>query len=284
MTTWMFCRDPFRARRPDEHWAPEAQAAQSRGDAVVYVDHDAWVDGDIVAACRQIDGDLDNVIYRGWMVHPDRYRQLADLLADRGTTLATSADQFQGAHHLPCWWEQLGDHTADSTWTRSDLIVDFDAAVAALGERGATAAVVRDWSKSEKHRWVDAMWIPDLTDLAHAHQVATTFRELRGDRFDGGWVIRNFEHFVGNEARSWWVDGRCVLVGPHPDHPDDDVEFTVDDLSVIAANVAACGFRLSTVDVARDTSGRLRVVELGDGQVSDRPSTTDAALFIDAVS
>ncbi|WP_260190397.1 ATP-grasp domain-containing protein [Actinophytocola gossypii] len=41
--------------------------------------------------------------------------------------------------------------------------------------------------------------------------------------------------------------------------------------------VAGLGLPFATVDLARREDGRWRVVELGDGQVSDRPATVAPA-------
>jgi hypothetical protein len=69
-----------------------------------------------------------------------------------------------------------------------------------------------------------------------------------------------------------WVDGVCRLVGPHPDTPDDAPPAGID-LTRVASLLAPLRLRFVTVDLARRTDGVWRVVELGDGQVSDRPST-----------
>ncbi|MEV0074714.1 MULTISPECIES: ATP-grasp domain-containing protein [unclassified Amycolatopsis] len=34
--------------------------------------------------------------------------------------------------------------------------------------------------------------------------------------------------FTSAEARTWWVDGACRLVGPHPDTPDDLPDTDID--------------------------------------------------------
>jgi hypothetical protein len=105
--------------------------------------------------------------------------------------------------------------------------------------------------------------------------VAARFRQLREDEFTGGFVLRRFEHFAGAEVRTWWVDGVCRLVGPHPDTPEDNPPADPD-LSPIAPLIAALGLPFVTVDLTRRTDGVWRVVEVGDGQVSDRPITTTA--------
>jgi hypothetical protein len=80
-------------------------------------------------------------------------------------------------------------------------------------------AVLRDYVKSMKHYWHEAAYIPDVADHAAAWQVAARFRELRGDEFTGGFVLRRFEEFTSAEARTWWAGGTCRLVTAHPDTP-----------------------------------------------------------------
>ena len=104
---------------------------------------------------------------------------------------------------------------------------------------------------------------------AAARRVAERLRELRGDDLVGGLVVRRSERFTGAEARTWWVGGRCALVTAHPDTPDERPE------GVDAAFV--------TVDPVGRDAGVRRVVELGDGQVSDRPSSIPAADLVGAL-
>jgi hypothetical protein len=124
-----------------------------------------------------------------------------------------------------------------------------------------------------KHYWHEAAFIPDLADTHAAWVVASRLRQLRDDDFTGGFVLRRFEQFTSVEARTWWVNGACRLVGPHPDTPDDTPPADLD-LSTIAPPVAALRLPFVSVDLARRADGVWRVIELGDGQVSDRPATT----------
>jgi hypothetical protein len=50
--------------------------------------------------------------------------------------------------------------------------------------------VLRDYVKSMKHYWHEAAYIPDTVGHAAAWKVAARFRELRGDEFTGGFVLR----------------------------------------------------------------------------------------------
>ncbi|MFE7526153.1 ATP-grasp domain-containing protein [Kitasatospora sp. NPDC057542] len=80
------------------------------------------------------------------------------------------------------------------------------------------------------------------------------------------------------EARVWWLDGRPVLVGPHPDAPRQAVE---PDLTEVPALVRRLGCRFVTTDLASRADGSgWRVVEVGDGQVSDLPRGIDASALL----
>lgn len=85
-------------------------------------------------------------------------------------------------------------------------------------------------------------------------------------------MLRRFERFVSTEVRTWWVDGECRLVGPHPDTPR-DMPATDPDLDEVAPLIAGLRLPFVTADLALRADGEWRLVELGDAQVSDRPST-----------
>lgn len=83
------------------------------------------------------------------------------------------------------------------------------------------------------------------------------------------------------EARTWWVDGECRLVTAHPDAPDDVA--LEPHLDAFAPLVAALGLPFVTLDMVLRDDGPWRVVELGDGQVSDQPASTPAGALVDGL-
>lgn len=270
--------NPLRPRRPDDHFAPEAHAARAAGINVAVVDHDALTRDDPQGGVAAVPAG-GVAVYRGWMLRSDQYAAFADALAARGVTLRTSGDQYRRAHELPGWYHRLAPVTPTSTWTTSAERTAFDQARIRLG---SGAAVLRDYTKSMKHHWHEATFIPDLTDPTPAWQIAARFLELRADDFTGGFVLRTFEHFTTAEVRTWWINGACTLVGAHPDTPD-DLPPTNLDLSTLTPLVAALDLPFVTVDLARRDDGIWRVIELGDGQVSDRPTTISPHDFVAAL-
>ncbi|MET8122565.1 ATP-grasp domain-containing protein [Micromonospora sp. NPDC005189] len=270
--------NPLRPRRPDDHFAAEAQAARAVGIDVAVVDHDALTRDDPQGGVAAVPAG-GVAVYRGWMLRSDQYSAFAEALAARGVILRTSGDQYRRAHELPGWYDRLAPVTPISTWTTSAERTAFDQARIRLG---SGAAVLRDYTKSMKHHWHEATFIPDLTDPTPAWHVAARFLELRADDFSGGFVLRAFENFTTAEVRTWWINGACALVGAHPDTADDLPPSDLD-LSTLTPLVAALDLPFVTVDLARRDDGVWRVIELGDGQVSDRPTTISPHDFVAAL-
>ena len=272
--------DPMRPRRPDPHFADEAAAAREMGADVAVVDHDAVEGAGVVEAAheavRRVPPAAD-VVYRGWMLPTSRYALLEEALARGGTHLRTSAAQYRRAHELPGWYSALDLFTPETCWTTGS---EWDAVARCLDGLGSGAAVLRDWTKSLKHHWEEAAFLPDVHDEVASQRVVERFLELRGDAFDGGFVLRRYEEFEGPEVRSWWVGGRSRLTTPHPDTPDDHPDVPPEVLADLEPAVATLGLPFVTVDLVRRSDGVWRVVELGDGQVSDRPSSCPAEQLV----
>ncbi|MEU8241051.1 ATP-grasp domain-containing protein [Actinoplanes missouriensis] len=271
--------DVLRPRRPDEHFAAEADAARAAGIDVAVVDHDALARGeDAGRAVARVPAGTD-AVYRGWMLNSARYAAMAGALAARGVSLRTSPRQYRQAHELPGWYDAVSDHTPESVWTDGDSRPAFTRACVQLQDG---PAVLRDWTKSMKHHWQEAAYVPELADSDAAWQVAARLRELRGDDFTGGFVIRRFEAFTGAEVRTWWTGGDCRLITAHPDTAEVPPPADLD-VTAVGAAISALGLPFVTADLTRHEDGRWRLVEIGDGQVSDRPRTTPAHDLIRAL-
>lgn len=270
--------DPAAPARPDPHFFDEAEAARALGIAVAVVDHDL-----LGRAGCETDGvrrvPAGTALYRGWMLAGERYAAFARALTARGATLRTDAAAYRRAHELPGWYAALAAHTPASLWTDGASLAELRACCARLG---AGPAVLRDFVKSAKYEWAEACFIPDVADAVAVERVARRLVELRGDDFAGGFVLRRFERFRGAEVRSWWVDGECRLLTAHPDTPDALPPPELD-VALFAPAMVALASPFATLDLAQNADGQWRVIEAGDGQVSDRPTSLPAASFLAAI-
>ena len=97
-----------------------------------------------------------------------------------------------------------------------------------------------------------------MRDPAEAPAVIAEMREYRGE-IEGGICVRRVEEFVPESEQRYFV-----LLG---------IGCAASQGVAVPEIVQRCVERLPSkffsVDVARHTDGRLRVVEVGDGQVSD---------------
>ncbi|MEW2352738.1 ATP-grasp domain-containing protein [Spirillospora sp. NPDC029432] len=271
--TVIFCVDPLRPRRVDPHFAREAAAVRDHYGEIALIDHDALRHGDAEAAVRAVPRDLGPVWYRGWMLTSDEYAAMARLLKARGAFLLTHPEDYRRAHELPGWHDTFAGLTPQSVWrplAPGEDPGDLGELVRPL--RGGPA-IVKDYVKSRKHEWDEACYVPDVKNLSSLRGIVAKMLALQEDFLAGGLVVREYEPYDEyGEARVWWVDGEPALVGPHPDSPDLEPDPVLD---AVAPAVRTLGCRFITTDLACREDGAWRVVEVGDGQVSDLPSTVD---------
>jgi hypothetical protein len=187
------------------------------------------------------------VVYRGWMATADEYAALVRAIEQTGAVPLTSPREYLAAHHLPNWYPLLAEFTPETRVFPTDADL-----VAELRALDWGSYFVKDFVKSLKTGRGSV-----VRDPADAPAVVGELREYRG-RIEGGVCVRRVEEFVPDSERRYFVlrgVGYAGDGGPVPDA------------------VRACAERVPSpffsVDVVRRRDGVLRVVEVGDGQVSD---------------
>jgi ATP-grasp domain, R2K clade family 3 len=279
---FLFCADPLRPRRVDPHFEAQAQAVRDLDGQLALIDHDAVVAGRIAEAVARVPSGFGPAWYRGWMLRAEQYRAMEEALRARGCRLLVSGRDYRAGHELPGWidcFQHLTPQTVVLPMAQGTPPPDAERLARAVSGWSDGGFVIKDYVKSRKHEWPDACYAPDLTRLP---DVVARFVELQGEDLAGGLVIRRFEDFEHRELRVWWVDGEPVFAGPHPDDPEADIE-APGDLGDVRAAVRRLGCRFVTTDLVRRADGVRRVIEVGDGQVSDWPSGAEPALLYAAL-
>ncbi|MGW6710643.1 ATP-grasp domain-containing protein [Streptomyces sp. NPDC054956] len=283
-TTVLYCRDPLNERRVDAHFAAEARESRAAGAATALVDHDALLAGDPERAVARVPAGAGPLWYRGWMIPAEGYADLDAALRERGGELRVTPEAYRRAHELPGWYETFADLTPPSGWLPASpgQVPDPVRLAELAASLKSRAGIVKDYVKSRKHEWVEACHLPDLADPAAVHRVVSRFVELQGEDLAGGVVLRAFERFTAaegtaTEVRVWWRGAEPLLVTPHPDSPY--AEVAPPDLDQVRAAVRALDCSFVTTDLALREDGVWRVVEVGDGQVSDVHGEADRGAF-----
>lgn len=250
----LFPADSFRPRLPDEAYADEFAAAQSAGLTASLFNFEAFQEGTF--AHRGTILPEQPVLYRGWMLSLAEYERLYDFIMALGAKPVTAPQAYADCHHLPGWYPQVTDMTAETRIypESADVVADLAAA-------GWNGCFLKDFVKSLS---TDGGSV--VRELSQIPTVVDRMRKYRG-RIEGGICARRLEEYEpGSERRHFVWKGRAYSA-------DGDVPDLVHE---IARRIRHPFY---SVDVARRTDGVWRLIELGDGQVSDRKHWDCATFF-----
>jgi hypothetical protein len=237
--------DPFNKKVPDEAYAEEFLAAQAAGMASSLYSAEDFEFGDFKP--RPLFAEQEEIIYRGWMLSPDRYAQLLEAIGRKGAHAVTSVAQYRLCHYLPQWYPLCREFTPETIFVEQGA--DYSTAVA---DRHWTAFFVKDYVKSlTTNRGSVANSVGEISE------VVSLIEKYRG-HVEGGVCIRQFEQLAPNTEERYFVfRGKAYArTGTVPEI-----------VQAIAPRIRSPFF---SVDVVLSSNGMPRLIELGDGQVSDR--------------
>jgi hypothetical protein len=181
------------------------------------------------------------------MLGTDQYSQLCQAISSKGAMPVTSPENYAYCHHLPNWYQSCKDFTPETVFLRRDS--DFSAELSHLHW---PRFFVKDFVKSLTTSRGSVAETPE-----QVAEVVDLIEQYRG-KVEGGVCVRRFEALLPETEERYFVFagqayGRAGTVPPM--------------VQLLAARVPSPFF---TADVVSSKDGTLRLIELGDGQVSDR--------------
>lgn len=277
----LFPTDPLVSTKVDPDFADQADAASAAGLPWCLVDFEALVHEHAPArAARRVPEGTGPCLYRGWMLRPPRYAALAGALASKGAALVVSADAYAYGHHLPGWYADFREVTAQTVWTES---ADLDEAQEALARLPPGPALVKDYVKSAKHRWNEACFIPDVRDEAAALAVIRAFLDEQDGDLNGGFVLRTFRPYPahGVEAHTGMpcIDERRIFLWRGEPLRILGDEHRLVQAPALRGAITRLRSPFVSLDLARLAADTWEVVEVGDGQVSGLRDLDPARFF-----
>ncbi len=243
MLHFLFAADPLDPRVIDSHFHEQRVQVVRAGFSASLVP-DTTLEG--AGVLRGIPFGAQ-VVYRGWMIDKRQYMNLIAAVEQSGAVPYTSLDHYLLGHHLPNWYPLLRDLTAETVVLpeHADLLTE-------LRKLSWPGYFLKDYVKSLKTSAGSLISTPE-----EAPQVLEEMRRFRGV-IEGGICVRKKECFVPNtEVRYFSVAHRAYA-------PDGVVAPQI--VHEVAARIDSPFF---SIDVAQTEIGIARVVEIGDGQVSD---------------
>jgi hypothetical protein len=240
----LYPNSPLRAKQPDEQYAAEVVAVRDVGFDVSLFSLEDFQSGDFRAFPAL--PSASEILYRGWMLSTDEYERLVAAVSGVGARLAVDHAAYLASHHLPQWYAALADLTPETRTFPPDC--DLESELRALSW---SEFFIKDYVKSLKTSVGSRITKPEQVGA-----VVADMRRFRGV-IEGGFCVRRVESFLPDTERRYFVlDGV-----PHAQ--------TGDAPSIVHECAKRLRSRFYSVDVVQRADGRLRIVEVGDGQVSD---------------
>jgi hypothetical protein len=241
---FLFPADPINPRAVDEYFKPQAEVLGLGGYSLFSLES------------QRVHGRMpsgERVMYRGWMLNSDDYLLLTRLVEKAGGAMLTTPQQYLNAHHIPNWYPLVSDFTSETVVFPLERLnsAGFDL-VAELRNLGWEKFFLKDYVKSLKTAR------GALIDSAEDAPIVVALMEQFRGAIEGGLCVRKYEPGLRDEQRYFISNGeiRGVL----------NRESDMETLNSVAKRIDS---PLFSVDIAYDSHGRTRLVEIGDGQVSD---------------
>jgi hypothetical protein len=241
---FLFPSDPLTERRCDEMFEEQRAALQAADFSTSLISDAVFEGGDRLRGVNE----GATVAYRGWMLTPSQYDALEVAVTGAGASLLTTGEQYRLAHYLPNWYPLVAEFTSETRVFGVD-----DDLVGELRKLGWSRYFVKDYVKSLKTSTGAIIHSP-----AEITALLAEMARFRGE-IEGGVCVRRVEEFLSETERRYFVlHGKAYGADGDEKVPD-----------IVEAVAGRIGSPFYSVDAVERRDGALRIVEIGDGQVSD---------------
>lgn len=239
--------NPLNSREADEPYLEEYNTLKSAGIDCSLFDVDALKNNEFNPKPTLETG--ESVLYRGWMLNPENYKKLAALIEKKGATPVTDYYHYLKCHHITGWYALCRQFTPESVFFANDDELEKN-----LLSLSWDSYFIKDFVKSNTTERGSIARSP-----AEAIEIVKLIEQYRGE-IEGGIAVRRVEDYVDNtESRHFIMRGK--LYSPTTETPE-----------ILEAVMRLISAPFFSVDVIKRGDGEFRIVEIGDGQVSDRKS------------
>jgi hypothetical protein len=243
---FLFPSDYFNTKKVDEAFLDRVTCLRSVGFETSVISLDALASG--TSNISPLPDSGEKLIYQGWMMTPADYLQLTKVVKDAGADSFTSHDEYLTTHYLPNWYPLIRDLTPETRFFSVD-----DDLESALNGLGWNRFFIKDYVKSLKTS-VGAI----IEEPAAISTVVTEMQKFRGS-IEGGFCVRQVEDFIpATEKRYFVIHGKPFAALPNEEIPE-----------IVEECAKRINSQFFSVDAIARRDGCKRIVELGDGQVSD---------------
>jgi hypothetical protein len=189
----------------------------------------------------------ETILYRGWMLNPESYKKMNDFIQNHGGTLFTSPEDYEKSHHLDGWYELCKGLTAETICLAYDENLKTN-----IESINWDQYFIKDYVKSNSTERGSIANSPD-----EAIEIVKLICMFRGE-IEGGIAVRRVEQYQDEtEVRYFVFNGKAY--SPTSLIP-----------SIVNKVIKRVKAPFYSIDVILNEINEDRIVEIGDGQVSDR--------------
>ena len=237
--------NPLNEKQADEPYQEEFSVLKNKGLNCSLFDFDV-LNFDEFNPIPSIKKD-EVIVYRGWMLNLNNYKKFIKHIKNTGGMPLTSYENYKKCHHLLNWYDSCSKFTAETKF-----FLDNECLESEIKHLGWDSYFVKDYVKSNN---------TELGSIASSPKevlkIIGLIKKFRGE-IEGGIAIRKVEDYKREtEIRYFVFNGK--VHSPNTQIPDIVIE--------IASKIDAPFY---SIDMVQKNNGTLRLVEIGDGQVSDK--------------
>jgi hypothetical protein len=291
LETIILCNFPIDTKIVDPDYENEYSSAKDNNFNVKLISYEDLITNNLIEATKKISqaNEKTNAIYRGWMLTKVQYEALYNILSSKNYYLINSIDEYIFCHYLPYNYDTIKYYTAKSIWTNTKNYYDIDKIMDQLKVFNNKPIIIKDYVKSQKHKWKEACFIENSGDKNKVKTVIDNFINLQEDNLTEGLVFREFLDLefldfhsksgmpLTKEYRLFFYKNELLSIfnyWENENYNDDKIDLNI--FISIAKNIKSNFF---TMDIAKAKNGKWYIIELGDGQVSGLPSQNDSIEF-----
>ena len=259
----LFPSSYFSIKKVDEDLQNEYDAVMETGlfDVVLF-GYDKWVNEETLVL-NEKPREMRKAIMRGWMMKPELYEKLYNMLITNNIELVTSPADYRQMHIFPNAYNLFGNDTAAMKIYPLHEQINIEELKAQF-KRFMVKDFVKSVKGTEFPRFFDATITQEKFD-----EWMQVFYKYRGSLLTGGICIKEFLElkFYGNRPNEYRVFYSCNEV-ISVSRNSGQQEYTPEPFKELIEkykNLPSCYY---TVDYAELADGTWKVIEAGDGSVS----------------
>jgi len=259
----LFPSDYFDRKNVDPDFNAEYEAVCRIPEfKIVLFNYDGFISGEPLKIYPEA-SHVGDCVYRGWMLKPEQYKRLYDLLQGKGILLINTPVEYDTCHLFPHSRRFLHSDTPKSLCYQDGEAIYWD-----IVNRTFNKFMIKDYVKSVKGTGFPTFFETPVNANEMRNRILE-FIELRGSLFTGGIVLKEYVDLkkygeTTNEYRAFFLDNQLLSLCRNSNQSETCRSVPLDFVSRF--NKLPSNYY--TVDFAELSNGDWIVIETGDGQVS----------------